>query len=88
MLDYGESGGYFGKFISQEYGVETIWTPHYWTSNNEKVLEFLKKQNEQQFSEIGKIMNLVRRAQGIPKEKIMLNQALLNGGVYSGFYPK
>ena len=70
MLDYGESGGYFGKFISEEYGVETIWTPHYWTSNSESVIEFLKRQNEQQFREIAMIMNLLRRAQGTPTERI------------------
>src|SRR5437660_1737380 len=49
-FDYGDVGKYLGKFTSEEHGVETIWTPLYWAANVQKVLAFIKKQDDAQMS--------------------------------------
>jgi hypothetical protein len=60
-FDYGEAGGYLGKFTSEQHdGLEAIWTPHYWTFNSEKVLSYLKRTTEAEFSVIGTITEYVK----------------------------
>lgn len=60
-LNYGESGGYLGRFTSETHNIETVWSPHYWSHNTTRVLDYLKKCTEQQLNQIRILTENVKR---------------------------
>ena len=86
VLDYGEQAQYLGKFTSEEYGSETIWTPHFWATNADKVRRFLEKQSEPTFARIARMTSEYSQYPGRPVEEIK-EPDLLNAGIAHGFFP-
>jgi hypothetical protein len=87
-FEYGEQAKYLGKFVSEEFGKETVWTPLYWTGNMDEVTTFLKKQTEPQLVKIGSLVDNFRVYAGTPDERIVADSKdLVNAGIAHGFFP-
>ncbi|MFA4956674.1 MAG: hypothetical protein WC556_06840 [Candidatus Methanoperedens sp.] len=86
-LDYGEMANYLGKLKSDEYELETIWTPLYWATNYDNVATFIKKQNEERLKVIGSLVDNFRKYPGMPIEKMGNQATLIGSGIYHGFFP-
>lgn len=86
LYDYGEQAQYFGKFESLETGKESIWTPLYWANNMDRVLSFLKKQPEGQFSKLGSLTKKLIKYPGTPEEKLP-RDPIIDAGIYHGYFP-
>jgi len=88
MFDYGSQAGFLGKFVAQENSKEVICSPLFWSRNADKVIEFLRKQKEPKFEQIGEIADKLRKHPGIPDDRIeKKDKGLINAGTAHGFFP-
>lgn len=87
-LEYGEQANYFGKFTSQEFGKETIWTPLYWAGKLDEVLKFLNRQSYEEFKILEAITHDFLKYQGSPEDRLQPERKpLIDAGIAHGYFP-
>lgn len=88
MMDFGKQAHYFGEYTSLENNQQILWTPLYWSKNQEKVESFLSKQSESSLQDLLKLSQTIKKFQGMPVDSLgKINPNLLNGGIATGLLP-
>ena len=88
MMDYGKQAHYFGEYTSKENNKQILWTPMYWSKNQEKVELFLSKQSETSLENLLELSQKIKQFQGMPIDYLgKVEPSLLNGGIATGLLP-
>jgi hypothetical protein len=87
ILEYGSQASYLGTFLSDDRQNEVVWSPLYWNNKPEKVLSYLRKQDDKQFAGLGNLARSITCEPGLPRSHIQnCNESLLDTGIHFGFF--